>query len=174
MVTFDGSAEKSCAYRTTLLSEAQATAFCRMLAANPRFAGVHLAHSSRATGACQWFVIFQPSNPTRARALLQAQQDARTERATTQEFTFAANAQEVYCYSHSSGECYRLEVDGSGCSCEDWLRRCQPNGSLKCKHILAWLAREEQRNVEEARVRRTEDTRRFEEIFSSKDEAWLR
>ena len=174
MVTFDGSRENSFAYRSALLSEAQATAFCRMLTANPRFAGVHLAHSSRATGACQWFVIFQPSNPTRAAVLLQAQQDARAKRAATQEFTFAANAEEVYCYSHTSGNTYRLEVDGSGCSCEDSLRRCQPNGALKCKHSLAWLASEERRRVEEAKARRVEDTRRFEEIFSSKSEEWMR
>ena len=166
MVTFDGSRENSFAYRSALLSEAQATAFCRMLAANPRFASVHLAHSSRATGACQWFVIFQPSNPTRAAALLQAQQDARTERAATQEFTFAANAEEVYCYSHGSGGVYSLQPDGRGCSCEDSIHRCGPSGVLLCKHGLAWLASEEKRALDEAIARRAEEARRFMEIFS--------
>src|SRR6185295_2657141 len=107
-------------YRTSLLTEHQAQSFARCLARNRRFSNVNLCHSARAKGAACWFVTFAPSNPDRQAVLLGAQQDARTERAAVQSFTFAANQQEAYCFSHGSGETYQIDPHGSWCGCEDF------------------------------------------------------
>ncbi len=150
-------------YRTRLLTEQQATAFCRMLRCNRKFERVQLCHSAQAKGEKQWLVRFAPSSSARREALLRSAQDARAQRAATQAFVFAANRREVWVYSIASGSTYRLETDGSGCSCEDSLRRTSGAGIL-CKHGHAWLSSQEKADLDAARERQAELTRKMDEM----------
>jgi hypothetical protein len=165
MVSFSEMSAFPC-YRTGLLTQPQAISFAACLRANRRFSDVRICRSSRTRLAACWFVTFAPSSTARQEALLRDQQNARAQRAATQSFTFAANHSEAYCFSHTSQAVYQLDPHGTWCDCEDSRRRCQPSGTLKCKHVLAWEASDEKREWDEARAHRVAEAKRFMEIFS--------
>lgn len=132
----------SLSYRTKLMEEPKAERFAACLRSNARFTAVALVKSERAKTP-KFFVDFLPSSPECLEAMATRQQDARAERAATQQFSFIldkdAGRPFVWCHSHSSGEVYELDCQGRSCSCPDHEFRCKPNG-LKCKHQIALLA----------------------------------
>lgn len=157
--------------RTKLMAFEAATRFARCLSANVRFAAVAIETSSRAKGEKRHFVTFLPASRERLEALAQRQQDARTERAFVQEFTFCADRDTErlfwWCYSHESGETY--ETTEQSCSCPDAEYRCRANG-LRCKHQIALSQAIRAEATVEFKVipdpaRKAFDAKRFEEIF---------
>jgi hypothetical protein len=130
-------------YRTKCLTLDAAARFAKCLVANSRFLGVEIAESNRANGDKRWFVQFRPQNPERQAEMRERQQTAREERAQVQQFAFCLDKDGgrpfYWCHSLASGEVYQVDAEGRGCTCPDFLHRCQPNG-LKCKHALALLA----------------------------------
>src|SRR5688572_18603487 len=73
-------------YRTRLLTQEKAEQFARCLRSNPLFAEVAVVESTRSQG--RYFVDFLPSSTDRQEAMLDRQQQQRSDRATTQQFTF--------------------------------------------------------------------------------------
>jgi hypothetical protein len=130
----------SLSYRTKCMELDAAARFARALGANERFTEVSLEESPRAKSSKRWYVQFLPANLERVADMLEREQDARAERARTQEFTFCLDKNGgrpfFWCHSATSGEVYEVDGGGRSCSCPDHLYRCQANG-LKCKHVLA-------------------------------------
>lgn len=128
-------------YRTALFqSLSKAQSFARCVQANAVRFERALVHASTTSKIPKWFVSFEPKSESRKDALHAGQHEARKLRAAAQEFIFwpdPAVANLYWCFSVSSGETY--EVTHGGCSCHDYLYRCQ-NAGLQCKHMLAWSA----------------------------------
>ena len=157
-------------YRTKLLSQAKAESFAKALRSNDRFAFVTVEKSPRAKSEKAWLVRFEPSNAARKAALVDAAQDARTERALCGTFTFAVDPDRphYHCFSHQSGECYTLDLNT--CDCPDETYRCSHVG-LACKHRIALaLALRAGEVGEFTPVNRGLDQERFAEAYGDVDE----
>jgi hypothetical protein len=135
-------------FRTLCLTLNRAAAFARCLSGNPRFDEVEIIESKRARGENRWIVRYLPRNPDRQQAMLDRQQDARTERGHSEAFTFVADCDHPFyhCLSHASGEVYG--VSAHGCDCGDAYYRLRGTG-LRCKHQVALLLALERGEVAE-------------------------
>lgn len=149
-------------YKTSLLSERQATSFGAMIRANRRFADVRVCHSARAKGPNAWYVTFAPSSTARREALLQGEQESRAARAAAQGFVSCRDPQtgRWWVFSETSGATY--ETTATDCTCFDATKRLIGTG-LVCKHSLHVQAEERREQTE---ARRAFDKAEFERIFS--------
>lgn len=122
-------------YRTKLLSEARARQFAACLRKNSRAAFVAVMRSTRAKSDDRWYVQWQPSNESRQRALVDAQDSARAQRGCEGTFTFLKDVDGSFlCFSHESGNVY--SVREHSCDCPDATHRLAGT-SIRCKHSWA-------------------------------------
>src|SRR5262245_56314459 len=120
-------------FRTRCLTLVRAAAFAKCLGGNPRFEAVEIIESKRAKGEARWIVRYLPTSAERVQAMRDRQQEPRTLRGQSEEFTFCADPDAPFYHvlSHRSGEVY--EVSAHGCSCPDAHYRLTGTG-LRCKH----------------------------------------
>jgi len=124
------------AFRTTLLTEARAESFARMLAGNARFEDIEVQESSRAKSERAFFVTFSPSSAARKDLIFMAQWDSRRTKGEGEgaDYTFWPDDDNAGCFwvfNPISGETYTTSI--FSCSCPDYLYRASRAGCL-CKH----------------------------------------
>lgn len=137
-------------FRTRRLRYDQAKRFAVCLQANPRFTDVETVLSQRVRSAANAFVQYRPSNVDRQFEQIDRQQAKRRQKALTegrcyQWFLDTDGSRPFYWCLSSSGEVY--EVDAGSCSCPDYQFRCRKVYDLRCKHILAYEAACERKEI---------------------------
>lgn len=168
----------SLSYRTKLMPRSKAESFAAALRANAHFTAVAVVQSERAKTP-KFFVDFLPSNPARLEEMARRQQDARAERAVTQQFTFVRDPDHPFfhCFSHGSGETYEIDLYGTSCNCWDHVQRTAPNG-MRCKHLLRFAVARRNGEIGEfvvipaAPASHRLDQDRFDEIFADGIATW--
>jgi hypothetical protein len=132
-------------FRTQLLTKAKAERFRRCVSANRQYTGAALLESNRAKDPVRrWFVQYRPASQERQAILLANRQRERLDRALQEgpEYVWvedpdAQPGREFFHCQSVSGEVYEVDARARGCTCGDYLQRCQKLG-LRCKHLLAW------------------------------------